>query len=159
AYISDAHDAHPSGPAYGPGQAGFVAALAAYDDAFDKFFTRLSNDGINRSNTLFIVTADENDHFVGGPPTPADCDGVPVPCTYSVIGEITTNLTGLLATEQSVKTPFTVHSDDAPTVYITSNPGRKDSSTRFFERAVGNLTAFNPITGNTDPLAAFMADP
>src|SRR6266568_3729650 len=32
AYISDAHDAHPTGPAYGPGQAGYVAALKAYDD-------------------------------------------------------------------------------------------------------------------------------
>ena len=159
AYISDAHDAHPSGPAYGPGQAGFVAALAAYDDAFNKFFTRLGNEGIDRSNTLFVVTADENDHFVGGPPTPADCDGINVPCTYAQIGEISTNLTGLLATQQNVKTPFTVHSDDAPTIYITSNPGRKDSSTRFFERALGNLTAVNPITGNTDPLTAFLADP
>jgi hypothetical protein len=159
AYISDAHDAHPSGPAYGPGQAGFVAALAAYDDAFNKFFTRLANEGIDRSNTLFVVTADENDHFVGGPPTPADCDGINVPCTYPVIGEINTNLAGLLATELNVKTPFTVHSDDAPAVYITSNPGRKDSSTRFFERAVGKLTAVNPITGNTDLLTAFLADP
>ncbi|HUM05596.1 MAG TPA: hypothetical protein VLT90_09050 [Terriglobales bacterium] len=159
AYISDAHDAHPSGPAYGPGQAGFVAALAAYDDAFNKFFTRLDSDGINRTNTLFVITADENDHFVGGPPSPADCDGINVPCTYAQIGEINTNLTGLLATQQGVKTPFTVHSDDAPAIYITSNPGRKDSSTRFFERAVGNLTAVNPITGNTDALTAFMADP
>ena len=159
AYISDAHDAHPSGPAYGPGQAGFVAALAAYDDAFNKFFTRLANEGIDRSNTLFVVTADENDHFVGGPPTPSDCDGINVPCNYPVIGEINTNLAGLLATELNVKTPFTVHSDDAPAVYITSNPGRKDSSTRFFERAVGKLTAVNPITGNTDLLTAFLADP
>src|SRR5258706_6626610 len=44
AYISDAHDAHPSGPAYGPGQAGYVAALAAYDDAVNEFFTRLAHD-------------------------------------------------------------------------------------------------------------------
>ena len=29
AYISDSHDKHPTGPAYGPGQAGYVAALAA----------------------------------------------------------------------------------------------------------------------------------
>jgi len=119
----------------------------------------LGNEGIDRTNTLFVVTADENDHFVGGPPTPADCDGVNVPCTYAQIGEISTNLAGLLATQQNVKTPFTVHSDDAPTIYITSNPGRKDSSTRFFERALGNLTAVNPITGNTDPLTAFLADP
>lgn len=47
AFISDAHDNHPTGPAFGPGQAGDVAQLAAYDDAFNKFFTRLANDGIN----------------------------------------------------------------------------------------------------------------
>src|SRR6266566_6518826 len=42
AYISDAHDAHPNGPAFGPGQAGYVAALKAYDNAFNTFFTRLA---------------------------------------------------------------------------------------------------------------------
>ncbi len=52
AYISDAHDAHPSGPAFGPGQAGYVAALKSYDIAFATFFSRLANDGINQSNTL-----------------------------------------------------------------------------------------------------------
>ena len=76
AYISDAHDAHPTGPAYGPGQAGYVAALKAYDTAFGQFFKRLANDGINKSNTLFVFTADEGDHFVGGAPSPAGCDGV-----------------------------------------------------------------------------------
>src|SRR5207248_4599786 len=60
AYISDAHDAHPSGPAYGPGQAGYVAALKSYDTAFGKFFARLKTDGIDRSNTLFVFTADAN---------------------------------------------------------------------------------------------------
>src|SRR5207245_8204627 len=74
AYISDAHDKHPSGPAFGPGQAGYVAALQAYDDAFNEFFTRLADDGINANNTLFIFTADEGDHFVGGAPSPANCD-------------------------------------------------------------------------------------
>src|SRR5438128_9685354 len=83
AYISDAHDKHPSGPAFGPGQAGYVAALQAYDDAFNEFFTRLADDGINANNTVFIFTADEGDHFVGGAPSPANCDGVTVPCTYS----------------------------------------------------------------------------
>src|SRR5437879_2036200 len=122
AYISDAHVAHPRGPAYGPGQAGYVAALKAYDDAFGKFFTRLANDGINSSNTLFVFTADEGDHFVGGPPSPDGCDGVTTPCTYSKIGEINGNLPGLLATEQGITTPFAMHSDSAPTVYITGNP-------------------------------------
>jgi len=159
AYISDAHDAHPSGPAYGPGQAGYVAALKAYDTAFGKFFHRLADDGINQSNTLFVFTADEGDHFAGGAPSPAGCDGVNTPCTYSKIGEVNANLTGLLATEQGITTPFNVHSDSAPTVYITGNPARDAAVTRAFERASGLLTAVNPITGNTDTFTKFMADP
>lgn len=159
AYISDAHDAHPNGPAYGPGQAGYVAALAAYDDAFDKFFTRLAADGITSSNTLFIFTADEGDHFVGGNPSPAGCDGMTVPCTYSQIGEINANLAGLLATQQGITTPFTVHSDAAPTVYITGNPARDAAVTRAFERATASLNATNPITGNIDMITKYLADP
>ncbi len=159
AYISDAHDKHPSGPAFGPGQAGYVAALQAYDAAFGKFFTRLASDGINQSNSLFVFTSDEGDHFVGGAPSPAGCDGVHTPCTYSQIGEISTNLAGLLATEQGITTPFKVHSDDAPTVYITGNPARDAAVTRAFERATGQLTAVNPITGNTDTLTKSLADP
>lgn len=159
AYISDAHDAHPSGPAYGPGQAGYVAALAAYNDAFGKFFKRLADDGINQGNTLFVFTADEGDHFAGGPASPAGCDGVTTPCTYAKIGEVNTNLTGLLATEQGITTPFNVHADDAPTVYINGNPARDAAVTRTFERATGNLTAVSPITGNTDTITKFLADP
>ncbi|HEX9068483.1 MAG TPA: hypothetical protein VF807_06910 [Ktedonobacterales bacterium] len=159
AYISDAHDAHPSGPAFGPGSAGYVAALHAYDDAFAKFFSRLSNDGINQSNSLFVFTSDEGDHFVGGPPSPANCDGVNVPCTYSQIGELNANLAGLLATQQGITTPFRVHSDDAPTIYITGNPARTSATTRAFARGLSQLTAVNPMTGNTDTLAKFLADP
>ena len=159
AYISDAHDAHPNGPAFGPGQAGYVAALQAYDNAFGKFFTRLANDGINQSNSLFVFTSDEGDHFVGGAPSPANCDGVTIPCTYSQIGELNGNLAGLLATEQGITTPFKVHSDSAPNVYITGNPARDASVTRAFERATGNLTAVNSITGNTDTLTKYLADP
>ncbi len=159
AYISDAHDAHPSGPAFGPGSAGYVSALSAYNAAFGKFFARLAKDGINKSNTLFVFTVDEGDHFVGGAPSPAGCDGITTPCTYSQIGELNTNMAGLLATEQGITTPFTVHSDDAPTVYITGNPGRTDPTTRAFEQATGKLTAVNPITGKTDTLAVAMADP
>jgi hypothetical protein len=173
AYISDAHDKHQSGPAYGPGEAGFVQALQSYDSAFDKFFTRLANDGINSSNTLFIFTADENDHFVGGTPSNS-CDGVNTACTYSHVncpsatiavcpsdnvGELNLNMTGLLATQQSITTPFNVHSDDAPTVYITGNPARTDATTRAFERATAQLTATNFYTGATDNLTLGMADP
>jgi hypothetical protein len=159
AYISDAHDNHPNGPAFGPGQAGYVQALKSYNDAFGKFFARLAKDGINKSNTLFVFTADEGDHFVGGAPSPAGCNGVTTPCTYSQIGEINANLTGLLATEENITTPFAVHSDSAPTVYITGNPARDASVTRNLERGVGALTAKNPITGNTDKVTNYLADP
>lgn len=159
AYISDAHDNHSSDTAFGPGQAGYVAQLKAYDEAFGKFFARLAHDGINSSNTLFVFTADEGDHFVGGAPSSANCDGVTIPCTYSQIGEINANLRGLLATEQGITTPFTVHSDSAPTIYITGNPARDAPATRQFDQALGKVTAVNPITGNTNTVTNYLADP
>jgi len=158
AYISDAHDKHPSGPSYGPGQSGYVAALQAYNQAFGTFFNRLASDGINSSNTLFVFTADEGDHFVGGAPSPAGCNGVTTPCSYSQIGEINANLAGLLATERSNTTLFKVHSDSAPTIYINGNPARDASVTRTFDRDIGQLTAVDPITKATDTLTKFLAD-
>ena len=158
AYISDAHDNHPTGPAFGPGQAGYVAALKAYNDAFGKFFARLANDGITKKNTLFVFTVDEGDHFVGGLPDPPGCDGVTTPCTYSQIGEINTNLAGLLATERGNTTPFKVHSDSAPAVYIDGNPAQTAPVTRTLERDVSALTALNPITNATDFLTRHLAD-
>lgn len=160
AYLSDAHDNNPSGGAFGPGEIGYVQRLAAYNEAFGKFFARLARDGINSHNTLFVITADENDHFVGGSPSPANCDGVTIPCSYSQIGEINANLTGLLATEQGVKTPFTVHSDSAPGIYLTGNPARDNTTvTRPFDQALGKLTTTNPLSGQTDQLTSFLADP
>src|SRR5438874_3481960 len=73
-YVSDAHDGHGTSGnihfAYGPGEAGYVQQLHDYDVAFQQFFDRLAADGINKSNTLFLFTVDEGDHFVGDPPTP-----------------------------------------------------------------------------------------
>jgi hypothetical protein len=54
-YISDAHDARPQG--------GYADRLAAYDAAFKTFFAKLAAIGIDRSNTLFVLTSDEGDHF------------------------------------------------------------------------------------------------
>jgi hypothetical protein len=160
-YIADAHDIHTAaGGTYGPGEAGYVAQLKAYDTAFAKFFANLAAHGINQSNTVFMITADEGDHFVGGPPSPKNCNGVTTPCTYKQIGEIDANLTGLLKTQQGIATPFKVHADSAPTFYITGNPARDNKSvTRPFERAVSRLTAVNPITKKTDRLTGYLADP
>jgi hypothetical protein len=158
-YIEDMHDNHgASGGTFGPGEAGYVAQLGAANEAFGKFFARLAQDGITKDNTLFIVTADENDHFVGGAPSPANCDGVHVPCTYQQIGEIDANLSRLLATQANNTTPFSVHSDSAPTFYIGGNPGQTDPITRQLERDMGALTAVNPITGDTDKIVQAMGD-
>jgi hypothetical protein len=159
-YVSDAHDSHAVGPAraFGPGEAGYVAQLASYDAAFQKFFDRLAADGITKDNTLFVVTADENDHFVGGPPSPSNCDGINVPCTYANIGEIDTFIDRLLLTQRLNTTPFSVHSDDAPTFYITGNPVPTDPKTRTMEHDVNALTVLNPITGNNDSLSVLLAD-
>ncbi|MBV9258549.1 MAG: hypothetical protein JO215_11065 [Ktedonobacteraceae bacterium] len=158
AYLSDAHDNHATGTAFGPGSAGYVAALKSYDSAFGKFFTRLAEDGINKNNSLFVFTADEGDHFVGGAPTPANCNGVTTPCSYSQIGEINVNTTGLLATQQHITTPFTVHADSAPNFYLTGNPAQDATVTRTFERGVAALTATNPLTGKKDTLTNYLAD-
>ena len=169
-YISDAHDQHGvAGEIHatrGPGEADYVQQLRDYDTAFGQFFQRLAADGINKSNTLFVFTNEEGDHFAGSPPTNPGCDGVNTPCTYPLtpegnrfIGEINGNLAGLLATQQGITTPFTVHSDMAPTIYLTGNPGRMAAVTRNFGRAVGALTAVNPYTGGTDHITAALADP
>ncbi|MER5640093.1 hypothetical protein ABT095_24505 [Kitasatospora sp. NPDC002227] len=159
AYISDAHDQHgATSGAWGPGEAGYVQQLKSYDDAFATFFQRLDRDGITPENTLFVVTADENDHFVGGAPSPAGCDGVTVPCTYRQIGEVNANARGLLATQQGVTTPFQVHSDSAPNFYLNGQPGADDPATRAFERAWSKVTAANPISGKTDTISQYLAD-
>jgi hypothetical protein len=174
AYISDAHDNHAAGGTYGPGEAGYVANLKAYDNAFVKFFDRLAAGGITKNNALFVFTSDEGDHYSGGTGTPAGCDGVTTPCVYSHVscpatspptcpannvGETNGNLAGLLKTQQGITTPFKVHSDSAPTVYITGNPLRTDSVTRNFERAAGQLVGRNPQTGNSEQIMTAMADP
>ena len=164
AYISDAHDNHGTSGnihvAYGPGEAGYKAQLAAYDDAFNKFFTRLAADGINKTNTLFVFTVDEGDHFVGSDPSPAGCDGVTTPCTYSAIGEINADLRRMIRTQFGDTTPFSVHSDDAPTVYVNGQPGRSDPAVRQLERESAALEWLNPYTGQVQSdITVALADP
>jgi hypothetical protein len=172
AYISDAHDNHGTAGnahiAYGPGSKGYVDQLKAYDDAFGVFFNRLADDGINKSNTLFVFTVDEGDHFAGVEKT--NCDGVTTPCVYgpNEVGEINANIDTLLleqhpelfALDASGKPifNFTVHGDDAPTFYLSGNPDPTSDRVRDFERATAGLTAVNPYTGNTDHLLAAIAD-
>ncbi|HSC49613.1 MAG TPA: hypothetical protein VLD16_05050 [Gaiellaceae bacterium] len=165
-YLSDAHDAHGTAGnihfAYAPGEAGYVQQLHDYDLAFQQFFDRLAADGINKSNTLFLFTVDEGDHFAGSQPNNPSCDGVTVACDYTgkPVGEINGDLRRMIRTQYGDATNFTVHSDDAPNVYITGNPSRTDSVTRNLEREMAGLHWLNPYTGlDQHNIMVALADP
>lgn len=177
-YFADAHDHHyatadgvnPQGSAfaYGPGEQGYVNQLKQYDAAFGQFFTRLKGDGIDASNTLFVILVEEGDKFAGATPVPANCDGVTVACTYPPIpttaprvskGEVDANIDQLLATEANDTTPFSVHTDQAPAFYLTGQPAANDPTVRQFERDLLSLTYQDPYQGSqTQNLMVALAD-
>jgi hypothetical protein len=159
AYISDAHDGHGTSGnihfAYGPGETGYVQQLKDYDLAFQKFFDRLAADGINKSNTLFVFTVDEGDHFVGDQPTPSGCDGVTTPCNYNRVGEINGDLRRMVYTQTGDSTLFSVHSDDAPNVYVNGTSAQPirdqtDPVVRNLEREMAGLHWLNPYTNTVE---------
>jgi len=177
-YIGDIHErkagqsgcststAVATGWALGPGDNCYVQTAAQYDQAFQTFFARLAAAGITKDNTLFVIGAEENDAFDGAnigraiEPSPAGCDGVTTPCQYTAgqIGEINTNLPGLLAAQKGNTTPFTVEPQGA-VIYVTGRPGATDPEVRQLERDIGSLTdPHDPYTGNDDePIAAYLA--
>jgi hypothetical protein len=184
-YIADVHgNEHIPGvtacngapSALGSGSPCYVAQAQYYNQAFGTFFKRLAADGINRSNTLFIVSSDEGDHEAGAnvgraiQPTPANCDGATVSgstvtpdvaCTYPAgsFGELAGNLPGLLATEKADTTPFSLEADTAPEFYVTGNPSPASPAVRTLDRDVGSLTALNPYAGTTQKITNYLADP
>ena len=175
-YISDAHDNHqhafPAPPdptgvfprASGPGESDYVAALKSYDDAFATFFERLKKDGINQHNTLFVVTADENDHFAGGVSNDGNwshtfCNlDTSSSCPANQIGEVNANLRSLLPSP-ATQPLFSVHSDSAPTVYVNGNPARTDPPLRQLERDTAVAQALDPyVSDQKTPIALYLAD-
>ena len=168
AYIADTHGDHTGGGdngALGPGEKTYEDQLKAYDQAFGKFFSRLAADGINKSNTLFVVTADEGDHYAGRAGTPAGCDGVHVLCQYDhsfaspTIGEIGGNLRGLLKAETGNTAPYSVHADTAPAIYLDGNPARDAALTRQFDHDLAALVdPQNRNTGKRTVITQRLAD-
>lgn len=168
AYLSDAHDNHALGRASGPGEADYKAQLASYDAAFAAFFQNLANHGIDKSNTLFVVTADEGDHFAGNVGTPdgngnlvynhANCSPT-TPCAQNQIGEVNANIKALLPGS------YDIHFDDAPTFYVNGDathqngPARTDATVRSLERSAATATAWDPYQGGANvPIAQRLAD-
>jgi hypothetical protein len=158
-YLTDLHDSwiYP-GPGMGPGEEQYERQLRSENAAFGTFFAGLAAHGITKANTLFVITSDEGDHFVGGAPSPANCDGVHVACTYKNAGEVDGNITGMLAA-RGITTPFDVSADSAPIIYVHGQPGRTDSSVRALERTAATVTADDVATGKTVKLVNYMADP
>jgi hypothetical protein len=160
-YVSDVHtDHHTSTGDLGPGEARYEQQLHEYDTAFGQFLTRMAHDGITPANTLFAVTTDEGDHFSGSAPSPAGCSGAPGNyCSYTTKSEVNVNLPGLLATAKGNTTPFAMHSDPAPALWLTGNPARTSPAPRQLERDMAAISFTNPLTGATDKLAYQLADP
>jgi hypothetical protein len=176
-YISDVHDNHtssfpaPSNPSFprasGPGEADSVTALQEYDHAFQAFFDRLAAAGIDKTNTMFVVTVDEGDRYAGriGIPQPdgtlgyahSNCSWTTTPsCPSNQVGEVNLNIKSKLP---STSPSFVVHSDSAPTFYVNGQPDRTDSTLRTLERNVAALNAIDPYVSSAPaPVFVRMAD-
>jgi len=177
AYISDAHDNHtssfpapfnPNFPrASGPGEADYKAQLKAYDDAFATFFDRLANDGITKDNTLFVVTADEGDHYAGGAGIPqadgslayahSNCSWTTTPaCPSNQIGEVNLKIQPVLPAGSP---SFSIHRDSAPAFWVNGQPGRADPTLRKLERDVAGLNEIDPyLSSSPTPVFLQMLD-
>ena len=142
AYIADAHDNQEGASlsaekTFGPGEAPYVKQLGDYNAAFGKFFADLKAVGIDQSNTLFIFTPDEGDHFVGGAPTPANCDGAKIvhgDCSARCavhLSELaprrrrTRHQSDLdLRKLPGTRRTYSIHFDDSATTYVNGQPLR-----------------------------------
>jgi hypothetical protein len=157
-YLSDVHDNWVTGAGLGSGTPTYESQLRQENAAFGTFFSRLAAAGITKANTLFVFTADEGDHFVGSSPTPANCNGVSITCSYGKVGEVDGNLTGMLAAK-GVTTPFDVEADSAPIIYVHGQPARTAAPVRTMEQAAAGLTADDLAAGRTVKLTNYLADP
>jgi len=168
-YISDLHEkkadtrigctttanSATAGRPVGPGDSCYVANAQHYDQAFQTFFQRLQADGITPDNTLFVISAEENDQFAGAnanralQPTPTGCDGVTTPCNYpaGTIGELQANVKGLLSTTASAGTQFDIEPQGA-SIYVHGNPAADDPTVRQLERDTAAMTnPHDPYSG------------
>ncbi|HST26621.1 MAG TPA: hypothetical protein VLJ76_11585 [Gaiellaceae bacterium] len=186
-YISDVHEkktaggnsqtgcTNPNGSssaAQGPADPCDVQNLQNYNLAFTKFFQRLADDGITPANTLFVITADEGDHFAGSNANRAvqpACTGIPDTATYSCsyatvsgvprIGEQQVSIHGLLQNQEGNSTPF-YNESQGNSIYINNQPGPNDTVTRQMERDLFAATANDVFDGSVqENITNYEADP
>jgi hypothetical protein len=173
-YISDAHEKKSGqsgcsspGTALGPADACYKATLKSYDTAFTTFFKRLAADGIDPSNTVFMFSEEESDHFAGanaGRAVTPTCTGTPgdigYSCSYSTsqIGEQQVSIHGLLSSQLGDTTPF-YNEPQGNSVFITGNPGPTSPTTRKLERDFLNVTANDSYDNKTETVSQYEVDP
>ncbi len=165
-YISDMHerkafDAGPcttatatsTGKPIGPGDECYKENGDNYNRAFATFFQRLAADGIDASNTLFVISAEENDQFaganVGRAMSPGSCDGSTGNfCSYPTgsLGELQANIPGLLTGTPSGATKYDLEPQGA-SMYVRGQPGLHDGTLRQLERDTAAMRADNPYSG------------
>ncbi len=162
-----------TGGGLAPGDPCYEFNAEQYNAAFEVFFQRLADDGITPANTLFVFAADEGDHFNGADmgraitPTCTGTPGVavdtatggqtPYLCTYpsGSIGEVDTDIHGLLAAQQGDSTSSFYSEPQGEAVYVTGS----STNTRQLEHEFGAATVNNPFTGNPNtPITNYLAD-
>jgi len=149
-FVSDAFKkaAKPQPKALTPSDADYAQQLANYDAAFTKFLTRLSKANVTSADTLFVITSDETDHYVGQPSQNGEIQA----------GEIDVYLDRLMVLERQNVTRFDMSYGAAPALYIRGNPSPVDPLTRAFAQDLQKLTVRDAASDGTQPLAAFVAD-
>jgi hypothetical protein len=167
-YISDLHERKSDttgactsgtptgvGKPVGPGDSCYVTNAQHYDAAFNTFFQRLQADGITPDNTLFVISSEENDQFVGAnanrasKPTPLGCDGVTNACHYAAgqIGELQANIKALLAGTASASTQYDIEPQGL-SLYVHGNPPADDPKVRQLERDTAAMkNPMDPYSG------------
>ena len=133
-YIADAHDPQrlnipnaPPAPEQRPclwsGRGGLCRGAQDLRSGLWQVLCASQGGWHRRDNTLFVVVPDENDHFVGGTAEPGELrrrdDALHLhQCRRDRASHSTRSCSGSAMNS----TPFSVHSDDAPNMYINTNP-------------------------------------
>jgi len=148
-FIADAfkHAPRPQSKALAPIDTDYARQLAAYDAAFTKFLARLAKANVTPADTLFVITSDAADHYVGQPQQDQDKHG-----------EKDVYLDRLMLLQRQNVTRFDMSYGAAPALYLRGNPGPADPLARLFAQDLQKLTVADPATGDAAPLAAFVAD-